>query len=148
LRLMGDNGTLASYFQAGGTNHTTTLYLEPGFLGAQPSFTLNDGLLTDNEVDLFGDDFGGGFILQNGGTPIVSNILNIACGAGPGASAIPATYQLNGGKLSAPFINLNGTPGDAQFFQSNGVAQFNQFHASASGPFSFFTMRMKLSDGT
>src|SRR5207248_10476201 len=39
LSIMGDNNASSHYFQAGGTNRTTTVFLEAGLFGASPSFT-------------------------------------------------------------------------------------------------------------
>jgi hypothetical protein len=148
LMLFGDNGSVAIYLQTGGTNQTTQVMIEPGFFGTTPSFTLSGGLLTDTNVNIFGDDFGIAILVQNGGTHVVSNLLHIAGGAGPEASPLPATYQLNGGTLSARNIILDGTNGDAVFIQTNGVAQAPEIQASSGGPFRFFNTRMIFSGGT
>src|SRR5689334_12052415 len=41
LTIMGDDNAVSSYFQAGGTNRTTSVFMEPGFQGVPPKFTLN-----------------------------------------------------------------------------------------------------------
>ena len=41
LTLMGDSGSSQTYLQAGGTNQTTSVFLQPGIFGTSPSFTLN-----------------------------------------------------------------------------------------------------------
>jgi hypothetical protein len=147
LTLLADNGTAVSYLQVGGTNQTTRVMIEPGLFGIAPSFKLNGGLLTDTNVDIFGDDFGSATLEQNGGTHIVSNLLQIAGGAGPGASPRPATYQLNGGTLVSRSILLDGTHGDAVFIQTNGSAHAEQIQASSGGPSTFFITRLTLSGG-
>src|SRR5437764_509587 len=40
LAIMGDDNASSSYFQAGGTNRTTTVFLEAGSFGVSPEFTL------------------------------------------------------------------------------------------------------------
>jgi hypothetical protein len=147
LRLLGGNNARSSYFQAGGTNRTTSVFLEPNIFGISPSFTLNGGLLADNDVTVLADNFGSMTLQHNGGTHIVSNLLTIAGGASAGASPRPANYLLNGGTLIASNILLNGSQGDAGFFQTNGLAQVGQMQASSGGQFTFFTTRIGLSGG-
>jgi len=148
LRLLGGNNAVSSYLQNGGTNRTTSVFLEPNLFGISPSFTLNGGLLADNDVTLLADNFGSITLQHNAGTHIVSNLLSIAGGASAGASPKPATYQLYGGTLFASNIVLNGSQGDAVFSQTNGLTQAGQIQASSGGPFTFFTTRMALSGGT
>jgi len=148
LTIMGGNNARSSYFQSGGTNRTTTVFLEPNIFGISPSFTLNGGLLADNNVTLLADNFGSITLQHNGGTHIVSNLLSIAGGASSGASPKPATYQLNGGTLVVSNIVLNGNQGDAVFVQTNGITQAGQMQSSSGGPFTFFTTRIGLSGGT
>jgi hypothetical protein len=105
-------------------------------------------LLADNNATLLADNFGRITLQHNGGSHIVSNLLTIVGGASSGSSPQPATYQLNGGTLFASNIVLNGIQGDAYFYQSNGVAQARQIHASNGGPFTFFTTEMRLAGGT
>src|SRR6185436_11666184 len=57
LTLLGGNNSHSTYIQAGGTNRTTSVYLEPNLFGLSPSFTLNGGLLADNDVRMVADDF-------------------------------------------------------------------------------------------
>jgi hypothetical protein len=147
LTLLADNGTEASYLQSGGTNQTTRVTIEPGLFGIAPSFKLNGGLLADNDVNIFGDDFASATLEQNGGTHVVSNLLQIAGGAGPGASPKPGTYKLNGGTLVSRSILLDGTHGDAVFVQTNGSAQAGQIQASSGGPSTFFITRLNFSGG-
>lgn len=130
LTLLDPNNTVNSYLQEGGTNQTTKVYIEPDIFGNSPYFTLNGGLLADNEVNLVGDDFAGVTLQQNGGTHIVSNSLNISGGAANGYTPLQSTYQLNGGALSASNINLNGNPGPAAFTQTNGITQAGQINAN------------------
>jgi hypothetical protein len=148
LRILGGNGASSSYLQAGGTNRTTSVFLEPNIFGSSPSFTLNGGLLADNDVTLLADNFGSLTLQHNGGTHIVSNLSSIAGGASAGASPKPASYRLNGGMLSAASIDLDGRQGDASYSQTNGVAQIGQIQGSSGGQFTFFTTRMSLLGGT
>jgi hypothetical protein len=144
LAIMGDNNSSSSYFQAGGTNRTTAIFLEPGLFGMSPSFTLNGGLLADSDVNLIGDDFGGITIEQNGGRHIVSNILHVAGGATHG-QPLPSAYHLNSGGLSARSINLDGHFGDALFLQTNGITQAEEIAARG---YYIFTTDLSLSGGT
>ncbi len=148
LTINGDNNASSFYFQAGGTNRTTTVSLEAGLFGVSPGFTLNDGLLADNDVNMLGDDFGGITIAQNGGTHTVSNALTIAGGAAAtGGAPLPSAYQLNGGTLSARSIILAGQNGDAHFIQSNGLAQAELIQAGAPADW-FYVTDLNLSGGT
>ena len=147
LRILGGNNARSSYLQAGGTNRTSSVFLEANIFGISPTFTLNGGLLVDNDVTLLGDNFGSITLDHNGGTHIVSNLLYIAGGASSGASPKPADYQLNGGTLIASNIVLNGSQGDAVFSQTNGIAQVGSIQASSGGQFTFFTTRIGLSGG-
>jgi len=99
LTIEGDNNASSHYFQAGGTNRTTTVFLEAGLFGVSPSFTLNGGLLADNDVNMVGDDFGAITINHNGGTHSVSNNLSIAGGTSHGQPR-PSFYRLNGATCS------------------------------------------------
>ncbi|HUR46472.1 MAG TPA: hypothetical protein VMZ27_11400 [Candidatus Saccharimonadales bacterium] len=147
LTLMGGNNAFSSYFQAGGTNRTTTVFLEPNLFGISPQFTLNGGLLADYDVNLQGDNFGRISIEQNGGAHVITNTLSLTGGArGPGDSR-PADYRLNGGTLSAGSINLNATWGDAGFSQSNGVAQVGNIQGNGSGSQNYFTTGVGLYGG-
>ncbi len=144
LTILGDNSSTSAYFQAGGTNRTSNIYVEPGFLGLSPAFTLNGGLLADNNVDLIGDDFGGITLVQNGGTHLISNILHVAGGArhgGPRSSA----YVLNGGTLSAHNIDLDGFWGDALLIQTNGITHADEIDSHG---YYIFSTDLSLSGGT
>ncbi len=146
LRLLGGNNAYSSYFQAGGTNRTTSVYLEPNLLGSVPGFTLNGGLLSDQDVNMVGDDFGAIYIEQNGGTHSVSNALNIAGGTSHGLPR-PSAYHLNGGTLSVNLLNLDGHPGDAWFIQSNGTTVAQKVLANAPSDWAYAT-DLLLSGGT
>jgi hypothetical protein len=147
MTIMGGNNARSYYLQAGGTNRTTSVYLEPNLYGLSPSFTLNGGLLADNDVSMVGDDFGGIIINHNGGTHIVTNTLSIAGGNTHGTTIKPAIYNLNGGMLSARTIALGARWGDAWFVQSNGTAQAELIQASAPTDW-FFGTHLTLSGGT
>jgi hypothetical protein len=141
MSLGGQGGSPISYFQDGGTNRTTDITLEPGLSGPSPIFTLNGGLLSDNNVNIFADTI---FteIVQNGGTHTISNNLQITGGTRTGVIRT-ALYKLNGGTLSAGSINLNSSEGTAMFVQSNGTVRAQQIQASGQmflGSFSQITL--------
>ena len=136
LTLMGDNGQTTSYFQSGGTNQTTKVFIEPGLFGISPSFKLNGGLLADDEVDIIADNFGSAVIEQNGGSHIVSANVQINGAASSGTVSEPAIYYLNGGTLGSPIVALNASSGDALFIQTNGSAQVQLFDAGGSAEYS------------
>jgi hypothetical protein len=123
-----DTHSSASYLQEGGTNRTTDIVLEPGLTGPSPDFTLNGGLLADNNVSILADTIYTA-IQQNGGTHSVSNILTIMGGTRTGTIR-PAVYQLSGGTLSARTILLNSHEGDSRFVETNGVAQAQEIQAT------------------
>jgi len=148
LTVMGGNNSFSSYFQAGGTNRTTTVFLEPGLYGSSPGFALNGGLLTDNDFTMLGDDFGSITVEQNGGTHIVSNALHLAGGSTHGQTIRPATYRLNGGKLSAHTIVLDANQGDSVFMQSNATAQAETIYAHSVGYFGSFVVNITLAGGS
>jgi hypothetical protein len=131
LSLKGDNNSIASYLQSGGSNQTTHVMIEAGLFGISPSFKLNGGLLVDSDVSILGDDFGSATLEQNGGAHVISNVLNIAGGDTHGTTPRPGTYLLNGGTLFARVIDLNATNGPAMFIQTNGITQTEQIQADA-----------------
>src|SRR6185312_6759447 len=63
-----------SYFQAGGSNYTTQITIEPDYGGGNPGFTFNGGLLADSGITVLG----GPRINQNGGTHIVTNTISLS----------------------------------------------------------------------
>src|SRR5581483_2220983 len=148
LTLLGEDNSTSSYLQAGGTNRTTQVSIEPGLFGISPSFTLNGGLLADNNVSIDADDFGGVTLNQNGGTHVITNALNLIGGAFSPNEPHPAVYQLNGGTLSAGSMNMDATSGDAALNQSNGIALVAEIQAHASGSQTYFTTAVNLSGGT
>src|SRR5207249_402625 len=91
--LLGEGGGL-SYFQAGGTNRTTQVTVEPDYGGQAPGFTLNGGLLADSGFELMPGYETSIAIEQNGGLHVITNTLLIVGGATHGNSD-PATYNLN-----------------------------------------------------
>jgi hypothetical protein len=127
MSLVGEGGSQISYFQDGGTNRTATMTLEPGLSGPAPIFTLNGGLLADNNVNIFADSIFTD-IQQNGGTHIVSNILQVVGGARTGVIRT-GVYYMNNGTLSASNIFLHSGEGTSMFIQSNGAVQAQQFQA-------------------
>jgi hypothetical protein len=148
LRIMGGNNSFSSYLQAGGTNQTTSVFLEPNLYGVSPSFTLNGGLLADNDVSMVADNFGGITIEHNGGTHIVTNTLNIAGGNTHGTTIREAVYRLNGGTLSAGVIELNANQGDSLFVQSSGTTRAETIYAHSVGFYGSFVIRMGLAGGS
>jgi hypothetical protein len=147
MSIVGGNNSFSSYLQTGGTNRTTSVFLEPGLYGLSPSFTLNGGLLADDDVTLLADNFGSITLSHNGGTHIVTNTLNLAGATTHGTAVREATYHLNGGILSARAIVLDGRQGDALFVQSNGVAQAELIQG-AGDPNWYFGTRVVLAGGT
>src|ERR1700680_4895140 len=93
------------------------------------SFTLNGGLLTDNNVEVIADNFGTAAIVQNGGSHVITNTLLIEGNAPNGEYVNPATYSLNGGTLSAGVIELGADDGDSVFVQSNATTSAGTVHA-------------------
>lgn len=127
LALEGRGGSTVSYLQEGGTNRTTDVLLQPGLNGPSPSFTLNGGLLVDDNVLVWADSIVTR-LRQNGGTHSVSNLLQLRGGTRTGEIR-PAIYHFNGGTLSANRLLLESHGGDAFYIQSNGVAQIEEIQA-------------------
>jgi hypothetical protein len=148
LSLVGGNGAYSSYIQSGGTNQTTSVYLEPNMYGSSPSFTLNGGLLADSAFSIVADDFGSLTVDQNGGTHIITNTLSLSGGFTHGETIRPGTYHLNAGTLSAGAIDLNGYPGDAVLVQSNGTATVGTISAHSAGYFASCNTHITLAGGT
>lgn len=147
MNLQGNNGAFSSYFQAGGTNLTGSVFLEPGIFGTSPSFTLNGGLLADSQVTLESDDFGEITLFQNGGTHIVTNALDIIGGTFSLTESHPAAYQLNDGTLTAGSVSMDATMGAATFNQTNGSAQVGLIQAQPHVGQSYFVSAVNLSGG-
>lgn len=148
LSLSGANNSFSSYFQSGGTNQTTLVSIEPGIFGVSPSFTLNGGLLADDNITLMADNFGTVTVNQNGGSHVVTNTLLIEGGSPNGEIVLPATYNLNGGTLSAGNIELNANEGDSFFVQSNAITSAQTFYAQSQGYFSGHNTHVVLAGGT
>jgi hypothetical protein len=148
LTLVGGDNAFSSYFQSGGSNQTTTVYIEPNMYGGTPSFTLNGGLLADHDVWINADDYGSPTLNQNGGTHIVTNTLYITGASSHGQTPHPGTYSLIGGILSAGVIELDAHNGDAVFVQSNGTATAGTFYAHSPGYFASFNTTVTLAGGT
>jgi hypothetical protein len=150
LTIINQNNESSSYLQAGGTNLTTSVFLEPGLFGDGPAFTLNGGLLADNKVSILADPYGSVTLTQNGGTHIVTNLMNIA-GAAHTLSGPPESgaYQLNGGTLSVGSITMDASGGPAVFNQTNGTAQIGAIQGSSGGSGnSYWVTAVNLSGGT
>jgi hypothetical protein len=148
LKLLADNNAGDSYFQADGTNQTTEVLMEPGIFGGVPAFTLNGGLLADNDVSVIADNFGAVTLNQNGGSHAVTGRLLIAGGAPNGNFVFPATYNLKGGTLSAGVIELDADEGDSLFVQSNGTASAGTVSVHSGGFFSGHNTSVTLAGGT
>src|SRR5205823_4736836 len=110
MNLLGRQGG-TSYFQAGGTNRTTHVRIEPDYGGSTPGFTLNGGLLADSGFELLAGYRARIAIEQNGGSHVITNRLLIVGNAPNGYTVDPATYNLNGGTLSAGVIELDANEG-------------------------------------
>jgi hypothetical protein len=145
MLLYGERGGL-SYFQSGGTNHTTQITIGADYAGSIPSVTLNGGLLADSGVELMSGDFGDTIFTQNGGTHFITNGLSII-GARVTAE-VPAWYQLNGGTLFAGSVNINATGGPSSFNQTNGTANVGDFEGGSSPNESYWGPVLNLSGGT
>src|SRR5437764_15382452 len=74
MLLLGEAGGV-SYFQAGGTNRTTQVTIEPDYGGTTPGFTLNGGLLADSGFELLAGYRARSAIGENGGSPVTPNRL-------------------------------------------------------------------------
>jgi hypothetical protein len=147
LNLFGENNSMSTYLQNGGTNRTPIVFMEASTFGIGPSLTLNGGLLADGNVQLMGDRFGSVAIEQNGGTHIVTNTLSLIGGAQNTSNIKPAEYHLNGGTLSAGTIDVNGNQGDANFIQSSGTASAGTFTVHSVGFMASFNSSATLSGG-
>jgi len=147
LYLFGESGGVG-YFQAGGTNRTTQVTVEPDYGGYVSAFTLNGGLLADSDVKLMAGYKTPMSIEQNGGSHVTTNTLFIAGSSANGFSTDPATYNLNGGTLSAGMIELDADDGDAVFVQSNATTSVETFYAHSVGYYSSHNTIVDLSRGT
>jgi hypothetical protein len=148
LTLLGEDDSFTIYLQAGGTNQTTHVMMEPGILGISPSFTLNGGLLADNDVSIVADYYGTATLTQNGGTHVVTNGVSLAGAARGIAEARPGTYQLNGGMLTAGSVSMDSAAGTAAFNQTNGIAQVGEIQAQPASGQAYFVSAVNLSGGT
>ena len=147
LNLIGQQGG-TSYFQAGGTNRTPRVLMEDDYAGSGPSLTLNGGLLAAGGVDVRSGWFGESTVVQNGGTHVVTNALNVVGGATSGAQPQRAAYYLNGGSLSARVIELNANEGDSLFVQSNGTTGAETFLGHSVGYYGSFNTYITLAGGS
>ena len=146
--LLGEAGGV-SYFQAGGTNRTTQVTIEPDYGGHIGGFTLNGGLLADSGVQLMAGYRTPVSIEQSGGTHVITNTLLIVGSSPNGYSVDPATYNLNGGTLCAGVIELSATDGDSVFVQqSNSTTCAGTVYAHSLGYFSSHNTIMTLASGT
>jgi hypothetical protein len=145
LSLEGYPNNATSYLQEGGTNQTTQVYVSPE---SSTSFKLNGGLLADNNVSVFADNFGTAAIVQNGGSHVIANSLTIEGSAANGFTVLPATYSLNGGTLSAATIELDADAGDSVFVQSNATAFAGTIYAHSLGYYGSHNTSITLAGGT
>lgn len=147
MYLVGESGGVG-YIQAGGTNRTTQVTVEPDYGGFISSFTLNGGLLADSGVTLMAGYKTQMSIGQNGGSHVITNTLFIAGSSANGFSTDPATYNLNGGTLSAGMIELDADEGDSVFAQSNATNTVGTFYAHSEGYFLSHNTFVDLTSGT
>jgi hypothetical protein len=143
LKLEGGNSS-SSYLQAGGTNRTTDVAVF-----GNAGFTLDGGLLADNNVELLaGDHEGTATLNQSGGTHVVTNTLSIIGGAANSYTVSPATYNLNGGTLSAGVIELAANQGDSVFVQSNATTSAGTIYGHSEGYFGSHNTTITLAGGS
>lgn len=147
LNLVGEDNSTSAYLQEDGTNQTTQVSIEPGLFGISPSFTLNGGLLADSNVSVLADNFGSITVNQNGGAHVITNTLAITGSAANGSTVLPATYNLNGGTLTAGVIDLDGDGGDSVFAQSNAMTQAGTVYAHSVGYYSSHNTTITLAGG-
>ncbi len=147
LYLYGEQGGTA-YFQSGGTNWTPRVKMQDSYAGSGPSLTLNGGLLAAGEVEVMSGWFGRSTVVQNGGTHIVTNALNIIGGSTTGATVKEARYSLNNGLLSAGSITLDADLGDALFVQTNGTATAGTVFGHSHGYYGSFNTYITLTGGS
>jgi hypothetical protein len=146
MDLFGEGGGV-SYFQAGGTNHTGGVVVEADYGGFIGGFTLNGGLLADSSFVVYSGYDTSQSITQNGGSHVITNSLYLAGGYTHGYPD-PATYNLNGGTLSAGTIELDANQGDSVFNQTNASTSAGTFYAHSGGYFSSLNSYVNLSGGT
>jgi hypothetical protein len=146
MSLLGESGGV-SYFQAGGTNRTGQVLLEPNYGGWIGGFTLNGGLLAGSGVELMPGYETPVDLVQNGGSHVITNSLYLVGGATHG-NPDPSTYHLNGGSLSAGTIELNANDGDSVFVQSNGVTSAGTIYAHSEGYYLSFNTHITLVSGS
>jgi hypothetical protein len=144
--LLGERGGL-SYFQAGGTNRTTQVTLEPDYGGWIGGFTLNGGLLADSGVIMMPGYETPISIEQNGGSHVITNSLLLVGGSTHGNSD-PTVYHLNGGTLSAGMIELDADDGDTLLVQSNATTTAGTVYAHSFGYYLSFNTTITLAGGT
>ncbi|EEF59592.1 hypothetical protein Cflav_PD2499 [Pedosphaera parvula Ellin514] len=147
MSLLGERGGL-SYFQAGGTNQTTQVTIVPDYGGFISGFTLNGGLLADSGVQLMAGYETPINIEQNGGSHVITNTLLIEGYSSHGDSTDPATYNLNGGMLSAGVIELDANEGDSVFVQSNATTSAGTVYAHSLGYYLSHNTIITLAGGT
>jgi hypothetical protein len=146
MNLTGEGGGV-SYLQAGGTNRTTQVKIEPDYGGYVGGFTLNGGLLADSGFQLMAGYETPISIEQNGGSHVVTNTLLIL-GYATHAVSDPATYNLNGGTLSAGVLELDANDGDSVFVQSNATTSAGTVYAHSEGYYLSFNTFITLASGT
>jgi hypothetical protein len=146
--LLGEAGGM-SYFQSGGTNRTGQVTVEPDYGGWIGGFTLNGGLLADSGVQLMAGYETAMSIEQNGGFHVITNTLLIQGYDPHGEYSDPATYNLNGGTLSAGVLELDANGGDSVFVQqSNATTSAGTVYAHSGGYFLSHNTFITLASGT
>ena len=108
--------------QHGGTNYAALLDLEPPFAAASVTYNLSGGMLTANDVHIFGAG-NACFFNQTGGDAFITNTLALRGGTAHGQRAHEAYYQLYNGTLSARSLDINGGDGYSVYTQSNGTVR-------------------------
>src|SRR5437016_1120827 len=147
MNLVGEAGGV-SYFQSGGTNRTTQVTIVPDYGGSTPGFTLNGGLLADSGFELLAGYRARIAIEQNGGSHVITNRLLIVGNSPNGYTIDPATYNLNGGTLSAGVIELDANQGDSVFVQSNATTYAGTVYAHSEGYYLSHNTIITLAGGT
>lgn len=139
-----------SYFQAGGTNLTTSITMYAGYAGSTPTFMLNGGLLADSDVTVMGGDFGGPQIFaQNGGSHVITNGMSMDGGDHLGEYEVAAIYNMNNGTLSVGnTIELDADQGDSRLVQTNGTVNAQTIYAHSVGYYAENNTTVTLAGGT
>jgi hypothetical protein len=85
---------------------------------------------------------------QNGGSHVVTNTLYIEGSSANGFSTDPATYNLNGGTLSAGTIELDADEGDSVFVQTNSTTSAGTVYSHSGGYYLSHNTHITLEGGS